>query len=205
MQRGCTICCNRFVEEFGTWVILTGLDHSLCWTHHAVIGKYLHIVHRTAELLCYLPSDAAYSLIAVGLHTQTHNCIFCIQIRQSKSQSESTNTKQIPVFVNITLGLHRLATCHPSMLFNAPNRENVYQDSTSNLQFVWMSWQPKWSMCDNTSKVNVSLVDSYVTWSVTGWPWKDAPWGRMVRGTEYKSWNRKQMSCVFVCQPVLKT
>lgn len=128
------ISSKRDRDEFGTWTIV--LDASLCWTHHAIIGKYLHIVHRTAELLCDLPSDAAYSLIAVGLHTQMRKYIFCIHIRQSKSQSESTNTKQIPVFVTITFSAHWLARHHTSMHFNAPNMENVYQGSAFNLQFV---------------------------------------------------------------------
>lgn len=40
-------------------------------TYHAVIGKDLDIIHWTAQVLGYLPSDTSYGFIAVGLqHTE---------------------------------------------------------------------------------------------------------------------------------------
>lgn len=41
-------------------------------TYHAVIGKDLDVVHRTAQVLRDLPPDASYCLITVGLQVDTH-------------------------------------------------------------------------------------------------------------------------------------
>lgn len=44
-------------------------------TYHTVVSKDLDIIHRTAQVLRYLPSDTSYCLIAVRLqdtHTQDY-------------------------------------------------------------------------------------------------------------------------------------
>lgn len=42
----------------------------LVQTYQTVVGKYLYVVHRRAQLLGYFPPHAPYGLITVGLHNQ---------------------------------------------------------------------------------------------------------------------------------------